>query len=279
MVKNNNSVKMSNRLNGSLKSKGIKKPSSNFLYGMAGILRNIKIQSRLIVSFLVISMLPLLLTGYIAYQQSRSAIEKKISTYSDQIMVQTNKNIQSEVTKFEGLIKEISLSTGVINGLEGYKEMDALGKSEFRSSLQNICSTKIVISTAIDSIDFYIGKEIIFSSNGAGNNLSAEELAKVIEAADKLKGRPSWSIIKNLKNEKKIMLSRAVKSTIADESFYLLLSLKANCFSQLLDGINAGEGSNILILDSTGMVIADKSEKAEVGSIYKDPNLIETIQN
>ena len=269
---------MSNRLKGSLKPKDIKKPSSNFLYGLAGILRNIKIQSRLIVSFLVVSLLPLLLTGYIAYQQSSSAIEKKISTYSDQIMVQTNKNIQSEVSKFEGLIKEISLSTGVINGLEGYKEMDALGKSEFKSSLQNICSTKIVLSTAIDSIDFYIGKEIIFSSNGSGNKLSAEELAKAFEAADKLKGRPSWSVTKDLKNEKKIMLSRAVKSSTTDESFYLLLSLKANCFSQLLDGINAGEGSNILIVDSTGMVISDKSGKAEVGSIYKDPNLIETIQ-
>lgn len=86
-------------------------------------IRNISIQTRLLSSFFVFSLIPLLITGTFSYYMSSSAIKTKISTYSIQIMKQISKNIQREINKFENDSIEIQFSDIVQDALKRYDKM------------------------------------------------------------------------------------------------------------------------------------------------------------
>lgn len=51
-------------------------------------IRSVKVKYRLVISFLMLSILPLLILGNISYNKSNEAIKNKISTYSVQLMNQ-----------------------------------------------------------------------------------------------------------------------------------------------------------------------------------------------
>ncbi|MCX7842997.1 MAG: hypothetical protein N2489_07980, partial [Clostridia bacterium] len=61
---------------------------SAFLSEGGKILSNTNIKSRLIVSFLSLSLIPLLITGAISYSQSKRSIETNIKTYSAELVKQ-----------------------------------------------------------------------------------------------------------------------------------------------------------------------------------------------
>lgn len=103
------------------------KPKASFLsvFTIIGeLLRNIKIQTRLLISFILISLVPLAMTGYMAYKKSSLIMEKKISGYSTQIVKQISKNISTDIIKFQQLSSEIALSKDILDGMEGMQEMD-----------------------------------------------------------------------------------------------------------------------------------------------------------
>ena len=79
----------------------------NFFGKMGGFLRVVKIQQRLIISLLVLSLVPLILMSIISYSKSNSAISSRISQYSVGLLKQTSKNLESELVKYEQLARDI----------------------------------------------------------------------------------------------------------------------------------------------------------------------------
>ncbi|NLO99313.1 MAG: hypothetical protein GX386_03350 [Clostridiaceae bacterium] len=53
---------------------------------LSNFLRNIKISTRLMVSLLLLSLIPVTIIGLVAYNKSSDAVENKIETYSKQLM-------------------------------------------------------------------------------------------------------------------------------------------------------------------------------------------------
>ncbi|NLC53694.1 MAG: hypothetical protein GX770_06980 [Firmicutes bacterium] len=70
------------------------------------------IRNRLICCFLLISLAPIMLIGFLAYNNSRSAIMKKITQYSQAELVQTVANIQSKLAEFENTSVGLFINKG-----------------------------------------------------------------------------------------------------------------------------------------------------------------------
>lgn len=100
--------------------------------GVGGPIRRMKIQNRLIVSFSVLTLVPLLITAAFAYKQSTNAIKSKISTYSVEVMNQVSVNIQNELARFENDSVDIAFSDLVQNTLKSFDAMN--GKKKMRNS-------------------------------------------------------------------------------------------------------------------------------------------------
>ena len=65
----------------------------SFDYLSLHLLRRIEIRYRLINSFILLSLLPLLISGYIAYVESIGAIEEKTRIFSTEVVKQVSKNV------------------------------------------------------------------------------------------------------------------------------------------------------------------------------------------
>lgn len=83
-------------------------------------IRSIKIQTRLIVSFLLLSFIPLAITSLISYKKSSDAIENKINIYSIQLMADVGRNLQTQLTFKESLCEELDMSEEIQKDLIVY---------------------------------------------------------------------------------------------------------------------------------------------------------------
>jgi hypothetical protein len=86
----------------------------NFLK-TTSFLRNTKIQTRLISGFLLLSIIPLLLTGLISFNSSSRAIAEKIDISNRQLIGQLGLNIQNLLTEYEKVSMEMQMSDEVQN--------------------------------------------------------------------------------------------------------------------------------------------------------------------
>ncbi|HHY64772.1 MAG TPA: hypothetical protein GX501_06970 [Clostridiaceae bacterium] len=199
---------------GKKKRNTIEKPreqGKSLFPSLEGALRNTKIQTRLIISFLIISLVPLAIIGIIGFSKSSQAIESKIRAYSDQITVQLGKNIQTSVSRIEDMANDIILNKDIQNGLE---KIDSINEIEKISLSQKINSAIAAKSTVdIRGVEIYVNGNSIFSYGVQSSEFFAEEMNRIIEAADKNGGRTSWNFI-GKKNEpgKNIVMSKGIKS-------------------------------------------------------------------
>ena len=86
-------------------------------------IRNTKIQTRLMVSFIILSSFPLFITGFFAYERSSSAIRSKISSYSLQMINQVGKNIDDQLARLVNDSISIEFSELVQYALANYGDM------------------------------------------------------------------------------------------------------------------------------------------------------------
>lgn len=101
------------------------------------IIRKTKIEKRLIVSFMILSILPLVIISYYSYHKSSEAIQSKTSTYSTEILQLLQQKIRAETKSYENFADEISLNAGVQNGIISQALM-AVCKNDKRNILHRI---------------------------------------------------------------------------------------------------------------------------------------------
>jgi two-component system sensor histidine kinase YesM len=85
-------------------------------------IRSISIQKRLLSAFIILTIIPMTVVGFLSYKKSSDAIQNKINTYSVQLIEEISGNIKKDVEKIENIITELSLSNE-IQELEKISEM------------------------------------------------------------------------------------------------------------------------------------------------------------
>lgn len=73
------------------------------------------IRNRLICCFLLVSLAPILIIGFLSYKNSQAAITKKITQYSQAELVQTVANIQTKLAEFENTSVRLFINKGFNN--------------------------------------------------------------------------------------------------------------------------------------------------------------------
>ena len=85
------------RINNLKTSKDLRDKKSNILSRFECIIRGSKIKTRLIISYGLLVLIPLLIIGVTSVFQSKRAINDKISNFSSEIMSQIKVNISNEM--------------------------------------------------------------------------------------------------------------------------------------------------------------------------------------
>ena len=84
------------------------------------LLRRIEIRYRLINSFLLVSMLPLVIAGIVAYRESSNASQEKIRIFAGEVVKQVAQNMLQQIEKIESSSEELAMSERMQKALAAY---------------------------------------------------------------------------------------------------------------------------------------------------------------
>lgn len=263
---------------------------------MTKLFRNFKIRIRLVLLFTILSLIPLLVTLVLVYKDSSNAIKAKISTYSVQVMRQVSENIKRELDKLQYDSVEIEFSDIVQKILLHYNEMSEWeivnstymmreNNAKKFSFLHDVSDVVIYTSTR-KSINVYGDASIPFK-------LKKKYLENYLDQLYNKGGGVIWTSVNTdseyhlvkfatsaelLSKSNGVLLGRAVKSLQEGSTIgYLIIRTNERHLSNIYKDIDMGQGTDIFVLDRTGVVVSSRSSSVPVASHYADENLIRYI--
>lgn len=247
-------------------------------------LRSIKIQTRLMVSFLLLSSIPLAITSLISYQKSSSAIQNKIDTYSVQVMTEVSTNLKTQLTYMESLCEELAMTDEIQKDLNNYQNAEKNQKFK----IENIITSKFIekmrlssfnASSDITSINIVLDDNIIM---GPGqNNYVPVQFNEIFNDAKSESYKYNYRVITDLNGDFEISIDKLVKSHENGKVIgTLILTFKESYISNICKELNVGERAEVFIMDSKGTIISSGNTfSLPVNKKYTEKNFIEKLQN
>ncbi len=276
----------------------LKKIFNSILINIVSIIRNIKIQQRLILILIMLSVVPLVITSIFSYNQSSSAIRSKTSTYSSQVMNQVGVNIERELNRLENDSIEIEFSSLTQNVLTNIKNMSAWEIEIVQLTMKENLVKKFSFLHDVSDVLLYTNDRrriVAYGDRSFKLNLKKEFLDTYLKELEEKEGTPVWKS-SNIDVEERlvkfatsaeqmnksdcILLGRAVLSLETREIIgTLLIRTNERYFSNIYRNIDMGKNADIFVVDSDGIVVSSRNTKIPVAKQYKDQMLIKELLN
>lgn len=222
------------------------------------------IKTKLMSTFLIMSILPIMIVGSFSYIIAENTVEKKVASFSEQLLNQININVTSFINEYVNkttlvitnsnlaeLMKEISTESHSYESLLKRKEVEGI--------LKSIVSSDANISTfcIVQEDGKILGLTDAHSQDYIKNKLKDSELYKEIR---KNEDKIYW--ITGINDNSEIFLMREYKDTIRkDDNGILLMSIKTNAFENLFKKMNLNKNNSIQIVDENKNIIFNIDDK------------------
>jgi methyl-accepting chemotaxis protein len=226
------------------------------------VLRKLKIQTRLILSFVLVILLLVLTTSIYAYNKSSRAVDSNVRSYSLQVLNQTSAILQNRIAAFESYASDIIKSTTIQDALENYTAGDESVKSEERYNIQTYVSS-IVANDNTKFFGMYTSKDFekIFA---LGSYDIPGENPDLMKAAKETK-ITKW-VQYNANGDKYIGIRKSIFSSVTGDYLGIIAaipddSVLTSCYKDLDIGADnkTNKPFDIFIVAKDGTVISSRS--------------------
>ncbi|MCX7709086.1 MAG: methyl-accepting chemotaxis protein [Clostridia bacterium] len=243
-------------------------------------LRSIPIKYRLIGSFLLVSLVPFLIIGSLSYNKSKSAIETKISAYSEIVIDDIGKVIGFNKKAIEDYSYDLCFSDLMQNTLAHLDTMEDFDRFEKLRELNNRVFTEAAkkIEMFEVSIFFENGEKNVY--NSWGPNMQIVDIDQIKAKAKEKDGQVVWDTGSVAQGDKVVIVSRQIKNIKTSDTIgYMVIGIRPEYFSNIFKeaASKLGEGSELFILDSNDKIFAANNKALKVGADYKDKELIKKL--
>jgi two-component system sensor histidine kinase YesM len=243
-----------------------------------GWIRNSKIKSRLIVSFLFLSILPLFITSTLTYQKTSEAIHAKSSTYSLQILDQVRSETNRENKKLEYLSDQIMTNNLVQTNLIHATKLDMHSVMDTYYEVNQTFSGRKLLDH-IKSLQIYNSSTELLYDLGY-DQLREDDISKLTKMIAERDGNDVWTHVTTKKNVDCIILGRQIHSreNWLQPIGYIFIAVKESFYSRDIYGdVDMGEGADLFIIDSEGNLLSARNPKIQVGKKHENTGLIKQI--
>jgi len=256
-------------------------------------LRSIKLQTRLIGSFFIISLIPLLITGVLSYNKSSHAMKSKISRYSIQVVDQISQNIRRELARLEYDSIDIAFSQRVQNVLNNYNELTEWEVYDTELGIQKVLAKKFSFLHDVSDVLLYTNdadRIVAYGDNTMYRlDLEKEYRRNLLKTVYEKKGEPVWTIInrdyekhyiENEDNDNRygVVICRTIADiTDGKQLGYIIIRTNEHYFSNIYKDIDIGHGADIFIMNSEGMVVSSRNSQIEVSKKYRHKEVINKL--
>ncbi|WP_426191700.1 diguanylate cyclase [Massilia sp. DWR3-1-1] len=218
------------------------------------LLRRIGIRRRLLLVFVLLALMPLLISGAIWYADSTAAIAERTRVLSTEVVKQVAKNIGVAMATIESDSEALALSEPVQESLRQYGGGDEAAMTTarrvlMRGLLERYGSSGFVSQKYLLDRDNRIIDTQVFSSLGRG-------VLQLVERSPRMLGRPYWTTFDTSTPE--LVLLRDIHSTSNNRLLgHLFLAIRPSYFAAIFEDVDLGRRSDIAVVDAdSGRVLA-----------------------
>lgn len=260
---------------GTAKIKSLKR----FLFHAKTILRKMDIKYRLIISFLIVSIFPLIFISFYSNHLNSKAMKSKISDSTAKLLSLVNTNMVTEIEKYQYLCGSICVNEQIQDALllENYTSGE---KNKIINNIQTLVKTKIIYPAQAKNITILDEKGEIFYDLGYDGFYDKDMLA-ILKSLDANAPNDSWTYVKTYRSRDILVLGRRIINQFDTSEVigYTLVSIDEKLFSEtVLSPVNLNEGSNIIFMDTDGIVLSSWNRSLALGKPFPDGNLLENIK-
>jgi diguanylate cyclase (GGDEF)-like protein/PAS domain S-box-containing protein len=248
-----------------------------FAYLSLDLLRRIEIRYRLITAFILLSLIPILISGYISYVESTAAIKEKAEMFSQEVVKQVSRNILLRMEQIESESNQLVLSDRVQDALAKVADGSANERNEARQDMIRL------LLQHYGSVDFINQKVLLDRNNRVMDTQAFAQLTRgvmqlVAQAPDR-NGRPYWGSYDNGVAQQELGMVRAVVGKNNNRQIgNLVLVIRPEHFSTIFSDVALGSGSEIYVLDARSNKIIVRADNTSANiDRAAEPSLVKHI--
>lgn len=251
----------------------------NFLPLLGKINGRMKIGTKLIISFLILSIIPLSIVGYFTYNSSKEALEQKAGNFSKELVNQLKFNIDS---KIQGLEKNTALILGNselmdIFGIEKYEDLAKRlqDRKTVREGLEQVLfsngNIRGILVYNYNGMHYAAGNWTIKNlEDHLGTSFEESDIYQMVKEAD---GKAVW--YRQLETASTVQmdvvyLMRTMKNMRGRETGVLIFFIRRDFLAEVYNNLNLGDNSSIYIFNPEKRLLFDNRPDEEETALAND---------
>ncbi|MBN3752428.1 EAL domain-containing protein [Paraburkholderia sp. Tr-20389] len=248
-----------------------------FEYLSQDLLRRVEIRYRLITAFILLSLLPVLISGYISYAESTAAIKEKAEIFSKEVVKQVSRNVVLRMEQVETESSLLVLSDQVQTALMKVESGSPKEQSEARQDM-----TRLLLDH-YGSVDFINEKYLLDQHDRIMDTQAFAQLTRgvmhFVRQAPEHNGRPYWGSYDNGVGQQNLGMVRAVIGKSNNQQLgNLVLVIRPEHFSTIFNDVALGTDTQIYVLDtSNNKLIVRADDTPASANATAEPGLIDKI--
>lgn len=226
------------------------------------------IAKKLLIVFLLFSIIPIMIVGFFSYTISATLIRDKVSDVTEQLIVQVVNNYERNLNDLERLSLSIITSNEFKSNLSQLKDEDTYESLMNRKKVEDFLNHQMIANEKIQSILVVHDNKIIGNQSKSIFKLEDENATQIMQAITELNGVSHWfSLPTEDETEQVILLGRK----IPEVNSLLIVEMNQQEFIQELASIQLGQsGAFSMINQHEEMIFTTAEENHTDPSIFKE---------
>ncbi|RLQ90184.1 sensor histidine kinase [Planomicrobium sp. Y74] len=224
--------------------------------------KNYRLRTKLIVTYFLLTFIPMSLLGYIAYNQYTASIEEQVGEYIPKLLDQANENIANQIREISSLPEVLYNSDQIVEILrnDALQNRSSLMQDEF--TVNTYLSRNFINGESPDILGvFVLSKDRIFQSTkipysnfgldqslsyGQNIELNGEEVFLLPHQTSlRFEGDPPFVLIMKQLND---LENRTDLGTV-------MIAVESTFFKKVIDELNDEGNADLWMMDKNGRII------------------------
>ena len=236
------------------------------------VLRRIKLRTRLFVTFLIISLVPVITIGIFSYHAYTQSMNEKVKQAALQSIELLNNNMSTLLGIYSDYIGSISVSDTVQNGVASVNKGHPL-TSGIVSGISEMIVTIPFQSTHLKNIRVVSNDRTVIYDLGY-DDITPQRFNELLDNIEAASPQDSLQYIHTYRANDKIVIGRKIYDMhhTSTPLGYIMLYIDESQLSRyIFTDVSFGEGSNFLLIDAAGNVVSSQNAKLLGEDLADDP--------
>jgi diguanylate cyclase (GGDEF)-like protein len=246
---------------------------TRFVDKTVAVLRRMTIKVRLTLA-LVLSVFPLLISGYVSYAESSRAIERKAQRYALEIVKQVAKNAQLRMAQINTDAETLVLSERVQSAFAQNVNPSASNAAQAQSTMPGILLDAFGSFGHVNQMYFLSSTHQILDAQVFSQ--LGQKIGAFTQQARYDKDQAYWETVTLRSDEPGIAMVRQVFLKANNQlAGYLYLGIKPSHFSEIFENIALGSESDIYVVDahSASIIVQSSVRMSRMDSAARNDQL------